>query len=90
MKKSRSEKILQYTAVFEPAEEGGYVVSVPALPGCVTQGETLEEAQVMVKDAIELYLSFLKDEGMEIPRENDKVMITKVSVENPANVHGNL
>ena len=33
-----------YTAVFEPAEEGGYIVSFPALPGCATQGETLDEA----------------------------------------------
>lgn len=56
-------KIYQYTVVFEPAEEGGYVVSVPALPGCVTQGETLEEAMAMAKDAIEGYLSVLKDDG---------------------------
>ena len=38
-------KSYKYTAVFEPAEEGGYVVYIPALPGCVTQGETFEEAK---------------------------------------------
>ena len=44
MAKSISEKVLKYTAVFEPAEEGGYVVTVPALPGCATEGDTFEEA----------------------------------------------
>lgn len=43
MAKKISQKILKYTAIFEPAEEGGYVVSVPALPGCATQGETFEK-----------------------------------------------
>ena len=52
--------IYKYTTIFEPAEEGGYVVSVPALPGCVTQGETFEEAQQMAKDAIGGYLN-IKD-----------------------------
>ncbi len=41
-----------YTVLFDPAEEGGYVVTVPALPGLVTQGDTLEEAREMAKDAI--------------------------------------
>lgn len=52
-------KILNYTAIFEPAEEGGYIVSVPALPGCSTQGETFEEATEMIKDAIEGYLAVI-------------------------------
>ncbi|OGE18861.1 hypothetical protein A3J19_04895 [Candidatus Daviesbacteria bacterium RIFCSPLOWO2_02_FULL_41_8] len=84
MNKSLSKKILEYTAIFEPAEEGGYVVSVPALPGCVTQGETFEEASAMVKDAIDGYLSVLKEEGEDIPQERPEVVITKVSVNNPA------
>ena len=42
----------QYTAVFEPAEEGGYTVTVPALPGLVTEGDTFEEARSMVEEAI--------------------------------------
>ncbi|OGD57210.1 hypothetical protein A2V71_01930 [Candidatus Berkelbacteria bacterium RBG_13_40_8] len=70
----------QYTVVFEPAEEGGYVASVPALPGCVTQGENLEEAMAMAKDAIEGYLSVLKDEGEEIPIEPEGTFITKISI----------
>ena len=42
----------RYTVLFEPAEEGGYVVTCPALPGLVTEGDTLEEARAMAADAI--------------------------------------
>ncbi|MBI2268545.1 MAG: type II toxin-antitoxin system HicB family antitoxin [Candidatus Blackburnbacteria bacterium] len=73
-------KVLKYTAVFEPAEEGGYVVSVPALPGCVTEGNTFEEAVAMVKDAIGGYIAVLEEEGLEVPRETEEVVVTKVSV----------
>ena len=82
--KSLSKKILKYTAIFEPAEEGGYVVSVPALPGCVSQGETFEEAVSMIKDAMEGYLEVLKEEKQEIPQEGSNVVITQISVQNPA------
>ncbi|KKQ74351.1 MAG: Toxin-antitoxin system, antitoxin component, HicB family [Candidatus Woesebacteria bacterium GW2011_GWB1_38_5b] len=82
--KSLSKKILKYTAIFEPAEEGGYVVSVPALPGCVSQGETFEEAVSMIKDAMEGYLEVLKEEKQEIPQEGPNVVITQISVQNPA------
>jgi antitoxin HicB len=84
MEKPSSQKILKYTAVFEPAEEGGYVVSVPALPGCVTEGDTFEEAVLMIQDAAEGYLAVLKEEGQEIPEEKQDVVISKISVENPA------
>ncbi|OGZ33837.1 MAG: hypothetical protein A3I88_03350 [Candidatus Portnoybacteria bacterium RIFCSPLOWO2_12_FULL_39_9] len=71
-------KIYDYTAVFEEAEEGGYVVYVPVLPGCVTQGDTFEEAQKMAKDAIEGYLLALKDLHEEIPKESENVIITRI------------
>jgi len=80
MAKKISQKILKYTAIFEPAEEGGYVVSVPALPGCATQGETFEEAVAMIKDAIQGYLAVLRQEDQEIPQETEDVVVTKVSV----------
>ena len=82
--KKISQKILKYTAIFEPAEEGGYVVSVPALPGCATQGETFEDAVYMIKDAIQLYLSVLKDDGEETPQEKEDIVVTKVAVPTPA------
>ncbi len=56
-----------FTILFEPAEEGGYVVTCPALPGLVTEGETLEEARVMAKDAIRAYLESLRKDGLPIP-----------------------
>ncbi len=73
-------KIYQYTVVVEPAEEGGYIASVPALPGCVTQGESLEEAMIMAKDAIEGYLEVLKDRGEDIPTEPEGTFITRISI----------
>ena len=51
----------------EPADEGGYIVSCPHFPGCVTQGETVEEALTMIKDAIEGYIVSLKKHGEAVP-----------------------
>ena len=82
--KKISQKVLKYTVIFEPAEEGGYVVSVPALPGCATQGETFEEAVEMIRDAIQLYLSSLKEDGEDIPLETDDIVVTKISIPEPA------
>lgn len=78
MAKNIKKKVYNYTAIFEPAEEGGYVVYVPALPGCASQGDTFEEAEVMAKDAIEGYLKALKDLNEEIPVESDRVIISKI------------
>jgi len=58
-----------YTALFEPAEEGGYTVTVPALPGVITEGDTFEEARNRVKEAIRGYLKVLKKHGKLIPRD---------------------
>lgn len=58
-----------YTVHLEPAEEGGYVVTVPVLPGCITQGETYEEALAMAQDCIQGFLEALVKAGKPIPRE---------------------
>jgi len=58
---------VQYTVLFEPAEEGGYVVTCTALPGLVTEGDTLEEARIMAADAIRVYLESLRLDGQPIP-----------------------
>lgn len=84
MKKQKVKKVLKYTVVFEPAEEGGYTASVPALPGCFSQGETFEETAKMIKDAISGYLAVLKEKGQEIPRESEEVIISKVEVFQPS------
>ena len=60
----------RYTVLFEQAEEGGYVVTCPALPGLVTEGETLEEARAMAADAIRGYLESLAKDGLPIPPED--------------------
>ncbi len=59
-----------FTVLFEPAEEGGFVVTCPALPGVVTQGETLEEARRMAEDAIRGYLESLRKDGLAIPEDS--------------------
>jgi len=56
-----------FTMLFEPAEEGGYVVTCPALPGLVTEGDTLEEARRMAEDALRGYLASLLADGQSIP-----------------------
>jgi antitoxin HicB len=60
----------RYTALFEPAEEGGYVVTCPSLPGLVTEGETLEDAREMAAEAIRDYVETLSEEGLPIPPED--------------------
>ena len=62
-------KIYRYTVIFEPAEEGGYCVSVPALNDLATEGETIEEAREMAREAIIGYLEALTKAGLPIPTE---------------------
>jgi antitoxin HicB len=62
-------RVFAYSVFYEQAAEGGYVASVPALPGCHTQGETLEGTERNVKEAIALYLESLADHGEAIPEE---------------------
>ncbi|MBC7345168.1 MAG: type II toxin-antitoxin system HicB family antitoxin, partial [Clostridia bacterium] len=57
----------RFIVYLEPAEEGGYIASIPALPGCVTQGETKEEALAMAKDAIRGYIESLKKHVEPLP-----------------------
>ena len=56
-----------YTVFLEAAEEGGFVVTCPALPGLVTEGDTLEEAREMAQDAIRAYLESLRKDHLPIP-----------------------
>jgi antitoxin HicB len=73
--------------LFEPAAEGGYVVTCPALPGLVTEGDTLAEARKMARDAIRAYLESLRKDGEPIPRDPKLVsdpVKEKISVAMPA------
>ncbi len=58
-----------YTVILEPEPEGGYVVHCPSLPGVVTEGETVEEALAMARDAITGYFESLRKDGLPIPQE---------------------
>lgn len=55
---------MRLEVVFEPSDEGGFTVHVPALPGCVTEGDSLEEARKNVREAIELYLEGGDEEAL--------------------------
>ncbi len=70
---------MDYTVILHKADEGGYWVEVPVLPGCYSQGETVEETLANVKEAIQLYLGVLKSEGKAAPR--DQEVVFKVSVD---------
>ena len=60
---------LRYTVIFEPQPEGGTTVTVPALPGCVTEGDTLREARRMAGDAIQAWCESLLRDGGRLPRD---------------------
>ena len=62
-------KILNFTVVMTPDMSGGYVVTCPALPGLVTEADTLEEARAMATDAIQGYLESLRKDGEPIPTD---------------------
>ena len=63
---------MKYRVILEPQAEGGYTVYVPGLPGCVSQGETAEEAMVNIREAIEVYLESLRERGMPLPQIEER------------------
>lgn len=69
-----------YTLVMAPDAEGGYTVIVPALPGCVTEGDTEDECIANAREAISLYLDELRDEGQAAPVESAPPRLVTVTV----------
>lgn len=63
-------KKYRFVVLYEPAKEGGYIVTCPKLPGLITEGDTLDEAREMAKDAIRLYIESLCEDGSQIPTED--------------------
>ncbi|ABN57176.1 MULTISPECIES: type II toxin-antitoxin system HicB family antitoxin [Methanoculleus] len=53
---------MRLRVVLEPSEEGGYTVYVPSLPGCISEGDTRDEALENIREAIELYLETVEDD----------------------------
>lgn len=69
--------LLNYPAVFYEAEEGGYSVMVPDLPGCISEGDTLAEAIDMITDAIDSWITDEIEDGKEIPKASSFEEINK-------------
>ncbi|MFC1612990.1 type II toxin-antitoxin system HicB family antitoxin [Patescibacteria group bacterium] len=61
--------MLTYTVELKPQKEGGYTVTAPALPGCISEGDTLEEALENIKDAVEGYIQVMAKHNRKIPME---------------------
>lgn len=71
---------ITYIIELEALEEGGFSVTVPALPGCVTWGTTFDQAVTMAKEAIELWLEELAEHGEPIPEERQTARPVKLGV----------
>jgi predicted RNase H-like HicB family nuclease len=62
----------------EPEEEGGFTITAPSLPGCISYGKTIDEALEMIKDAMEGWIEVAKEEGLDIPEEVEKnILVTR-------------
>ena len=69
-----------YSIIVDPHPEGGFTVTVPALPGCITQGETIEECLAHAEEAIALYIEDLAASGEPIPEETEHPQLLQVTV----------
>jgi predicted RNase H-like HicB family nuclease len=69
------EEAMRYTVVLEQEADGGYSASVPALPGCHSQGGTRAEALANIREAMELYIETLREAGEVVPTEAGKEFV---------------
>lgn len=79
MNKTLNHKTFNFSVIYELAPEGGYIASIPVLPGCHTQGETLEEAEANIKEAATVYLESLLENNEIISRES-RILQGKVEI----------
>lgn len=71
----------QFEVIFTPQSEGGFTAEVPDLPGCISEGDTLEEAEKNIQEAIELYLETLEERGIPLPhRESARMFKMNITV----------
>lgn len=77
-------KILAYDVIFEEQPDKGFTITVPSLPGCISEGDTFEEAKTNITEAITAYLESLAKDGEKIPEGDGKVFIEQVKVQSPA------
>lgn len=65
---------MKFKIVLEPSDEGGYSVLVPSLPGCISEGDSIDEAMNNIREAIELYLETVEDDWVA----DDKVLVKEL------------
>lgn len=65
---------MEYTVIIHQADEGGYWAEVPVLPGCYSQGKTMEDTMRNIREAIEAHLGALREDKQEIPIEEELVI----------------
>jgi len=74
-------KNITLSVIFEEAPEGGYTVSVPQLPGCVSEGDTFEEAKTNITDAINLYVNDLSSEEKDkLANNQEQVIVAQITI----------
>ena len=73
-------QVIRNGIVFElqSEPEGGYTITIPSLPGCISYGETFEKAIEMIKDAMEGWLAVAREEGVPIPEQFETVQSTTI------------
>lgn len=76
-------KLQNYFAVFEPAEEGGFNVTFPDFPGCVTFGKNFEQAKKMAKEVLELWIEELNANKQIVPKRIFRPIVDEVTVNVP-------
>lgn len=77
---------ISYHLVFEPESEGGYTVTVPAIPQCITYGETFEEATANAREAILLCIEDMLARGEKIPTDSQSPILSFIEL-TPAELH---
>ena len=70
----------RFKVILETNEEGGYTVTIPALPGCITEGDTIQEALDNASEAIVGYLEALKIQGRSLPEKDPQIFFGEVEV----------
>jgi len=84
IKRKKMTKIACFFAVFDPAKEGGFNVSFPDFPGCVTFGRNFEEAKKMAQEVLELWIEELGSRNKRMPAYSSRPIIDEVKVLIPA------
>ncbi len=70
---------MQLRVMLEPSEDGGYTVTVPSLPGCISEGDTRADALANIRDAIELYLESVEDD-LAAREATDRAELVEIAV----------